>query len=293
MSDIFSGSTDLGYAMDAARYAKAAEIAGQKGIWNPSVNKTERDNTGLTFEDMLLLMVTQLQNQTIDNQADTNDMMNQLIQMTVMQALTEMSTQVEDLTNANVMSYAASLVGKEVTIGIIDPKTGTLAQEIVGTVTATGVYNGQQVVFIGDKYYPLSSIMAVGTLPDEAVDGTTGTKPSEGDGSTDELKELADGTLIRTQTYKDEDGNTVTKITMTTKDGGIITIQTTGTVSVNDDENGSSITFTAGEGEYIQITSDIDGKSETTRWVDGSLTVDHKGSYTAESARQVLPEEEG
>ena len=29
-----------------------------------------KDNSTLTFEDMLLLMVTQLQNQTIDNQAD-------------------------------------------------------------------------------------------------------------------------------------------------------------------------------------------------------------------------------
>ena len=145
---------------------------------------SEKSNTDLTFEDMLLLMVTQLQNQTIDNQADTNDMMNQLIQMTVMQALTEMSTQVEDLTNANIMSYSASLVGKTVTVGILDPKTGALSGEIVGEVTATGTYNGQQVIFIGDKYFPLSSIMAVGTLPDEAVDGTdTSVKPTEpGDG---------------------------------------------------------------------------------------------------------------
>ena len=143
---------------------------------------SEKSNTDLTFEDMLLLMVTQLQNQTIDNQADTNDMMNQLIQMTVMQAITEMSTQVEDLTTANIMSYSASLVGKEVTVGVVDYKNGGLAEEIVGTVTATGTYNGQQVIFIGDKYFPLSSIMAVGTLPETAVDGTdTSVKPTEPD----------------------------------------------------------------------------------------------------------------
>ena len=139
---------------------------------------SEKSNTDLSFEDMLMLMVTQLQNQTIDNQADTNDMMNQLIQMTVMQALTEMSTQVEDLTNANIMSYSASLVGKEVTVGVLDSRTGKLTDEIVGTVTATGTYNGQQVIFIGDKYFPLSSIMAVGKLPEEAVDGTE-TKPGD------------------------------------------------------------------------------------------------------------------
>ena len=131
--------------------------------------ETKKDNSTLTFDDMLLLMVTQMQNQTIDNQMDTNDMMNQLIQMTVMQAMTEMTSQVEELTTANIMSYSASLVGKEVTVGVLDAK-GALAEEIVGTVTATGTYNGQQVIFIGDRYYPLSSIMSVGKLPDEAIE---------------------------------------------------------------------------------------------------------------------------
>lgn len=137
--------------------------------------ETKKDNSTLTFDDMLLLMVTQMQNQTIDNQMDTNDMMNQLIQMTVMQAMTEMSTQVEELTQANVMSYAASLVGKEVTVGVYNEETKKI-DEIVGTVTATGIYDGMNVIFIGDKSYTLSSVMAVGRLPSkpdtEDPDGT-------------------------------------------------------------------------------------------------------------------------
>lgn len=128
-----------------------------------------KDNSTLTFEDMLLLMVTQLQNQTIDNQTDTSEMMNQLMQMTVMQALTDVSTQVEELTLANVMAYSASLVGKEVTVGVLD-ENGDI-QEIVGTVTATGTYDGQQVIFMGDKSYTLNSIMAVGRLPEKVEGG--------------------------------------------------------------------------------------------------------------------------
>ena len=147
-----------------------------------------RDNSTLTFEDMLLLMVTQLQNQTIDNQADTNDMMNQLIQMTVMQAMTEMSTQVEELTQANVMSYAASLVGKEVTVGVYNEETKKI-DEIVGTVTATGIYDGMNVIFIGDKRYTLSSVMAVGRLPSkpdtEDPDGTENPDDVEKPGDTE------------------------------------------------------------------------------------------------------------
>lgn len=179
MSDIFEGITPN----IADYYSRAAGSTGStqktEGNWWELPDKPEestKSNTDLSFEDMLMLMVTQLQNQTIDNQADTNDMMNQLIQMTVMQALTEMSTQVEDLTNANIMTYSASLVGKEVTVGVLDNK-GNLTQEIVGEVTATGTYNGQQVIFIGDQCFPLSSIMAVGTLPEQAVEG--GTKPVE------------------------------------------------------------------------------------------------------------------
>ena len=165
MSDLL----DISLTANAADSTQKTNSAWLLPTDSYGLKTSEKSNTDLTFEDMLLLMVTQLQNQTIDNQADTNDMMNQMIQMTVMQAITEMSTQIEDLTNANIMSYSASLVGKEVT-------------EIVGTVTATGTYNGQQVIFIGDQYFPLSSIMAVGTLPETAVDGTDTTiKPDDGE----------------------------------------------------------------------------------------------------------------
>lgn len=153
-------------------------------------DSSEANNT-LSFQDMLLLMVTQLQNQTIDNTADTNDMMNQIIQMTVMQAITEMSTQVADLTEANILSYSASLVGQTVTVPIYDSK-GNIVDERVGTVTGTGIYNGQRVIFIGDDCYLLSQIMAVGTLPkdkteapdedpDVDVDGPDLTNPDDVD----------------------------------------------------------------------------------------------------------------
>ena len=160
--------------------------------YNPEVEKVksqfraktvERDsdeaNNTLSFQDMLLLMVTQLQNQTIDNTADTNDMMNQIIQMTVMQAITDMKTQVDDLTEANIMSYSASLVGQTVTMGIVNQK-GELVDEKVGVITATGTYNGQRVVYMGDQYYPINQILAVGTLPPKrGEDGNETETPDE------------------------------------------------------------------------------------------------------------------
>ena len=125
---------------------------------------SDEANNTLSFEDMLLLMVTQFQNQTIDNTADTSDMMNQIIQMTVMQAITEMSSKVDDMTEANILNYTASLVGQTVTLPVYD-KEGKLVGEKEGVVTGTGLYNGQRVIFVGDETYLLNQIMAVGKLP--------------------------------------------------------------------------------------------------------------------------------
>ncbi|RKJ42099.1 flagellar hook capping protein [Acutalibacter sp. 1XD8-33] len=149
-----------------------------------STNK--KAGSELDMTDFLTLMVAMFQNQDIDNAASTTDMMNQMVQMSVVQAITSISTLIDDST---VLTYAASLVGKEVTIGEYNGKE---LKEIVGTVTGTGTLNGQQVVFIGDKSYYLSDIMAVGRLPakedlkepgadeSEGTEGVGGTEGAEG-----------------------------------------------------------------------------------------------------------------
>ena len=115
----------------------------------------------LQMEDFLQLMVATFQNQTIDNQADISDMMNQMVQMSVVQAITNISTLITESTN---LSYAASLVGKDV---IIAQQNGRSTTQISGTVTGTGTLNGEPVIFLGDKSYWLSDVMAVGQLPSE------------------------------------------------------------------------------------------------------------------------------
>lgn len=134
------------------------------------------DNLTLTMEDFLQLMIVQFQNQDIDNPASTSDMMNQLISMSTIQAMATM-------TDAATMSYAASLVGKTVTIGEYTSASGL--KEIVGEVTGTGTYNGEQVIFVNGKSYALSSIMAVGELPPEEETPAEGTDGTEGTGGSD------------------------------------------------------------------------------------------------------------
>ncbi|MEA4934013.1 MAG: flagellar hook capping FlgD N-terminal domain-containing protein [Lawsonibacter sp.] len=125
-----------------------------------SKNTTNKKaGSALDMTDFLSLIVAMFQNQDIDNAASTSDMMNQMVQMSVVQAVTNISTLINDSTT---LTYAASLVGKEVTIG---QYVGKDLQEHVGTVTGTGTLKGQQVIFIGDNSYYLSDIMAIGKLP--------------------------------------------------------------------------------------------------------------------------------
>ena len=138
------------------------------------------EDIGLDFTDYLQLMVQQLQNQTMDNTADPSDMLNQLVQMSVVQMMTAVKTSINNLVDASTLSYAASLVGKTVTVAKYD-EDGNI-EEVVGEVTGTGTYQGVSVIFVNDEMYALSDIMAVGTLPEvpEEPEGGEG-----GEGGTD------------------------------------------------------------------------------------------------------------
>ena len=141
-------------------------------------NSTSRKgNTELNMDDFLRLMIVQLTNQTMDDTMDTSEMMNQFLQMQMITALSNMN-------DISIQSYANSLVGKKVTIGVVN---GDVLEERELFVYGTGTYNGQQVIFCEDgNMYFLSQIMAVGVLPDKdgnyTIGGSGGT---DGPGGTD------------------------------------------------------------------------------------------------------------
>ena len=124
-------------------------------------NTNSRQGQDLEMQDFLNLMVATFQNQTIDNTADISDMMNNMVQMSVIQTMTSLQSLITEATN---MSYAASLVGKDVTIGV---RQGTAVDRVSGTVTGTGMQDGRQVVFLGEESYWMSDILSVGQLPDD------------------------------------------------------------------------------------------------------------------------------
>lgn len=100
--------------------------------------------------------------------------------------MSKVQTSLDNLTTASTMTYAASLVGKTVTVGSYDEE-GNI-QEIVGTVDGTGSYQNTPVIFVKGEMYPLSSIMAVGTLP-EVPDTGAGGETDAGSEGTQETPE--------------------------------------------------------------------------------------------------------
>ena len=160
----------------------------------------------LTTDDFLVLMCAMFQNQDIDNTASTADMMNQFVQISVIQAVTDISSLIHD---TSTLTYASSLVGKTVTIGMYE---GNELKEIEGVVTGTGTLNGEQVIFIGDDIYMLSDIMAIGKLPEvkdpEKPDGD-GTEDGDGTDGVDKPgnTEKPDGTDKPDNTEKPDGTN--------------------------------------------------------------------------------------
>ena len=138
--------------------ADIGSMLGASNTGNIAQHSTSRpNNTELNMNDFLQLMIVQLTNQTIDDAMDTGEMMNQFLQMQMITALSNMN-------DISVQSYANSLVGKVVTIGILQDNV-LEEREIV--VKGVGTYNGQQVLFGHDgNMYFLNQVMAVGRLPD-------------------------------------------------------------------------------------------------------------------------------
>lgn len=125
-----------------------------------ATSSSSKSSNSLTMDDFYQLMVAQFQNQDPTNPSDTGDYLNQMIQMAVVEAIDTINT-------TTITTYAASLVGKEVTVASYDSKNNLT--EVSGVVTATGQYSGEQIIIIDGKSYALSQIMAIGKLDSAAV----------------------------------------------------------------------------------------------------------------------------
>lgn len=136
----------------------------------------------LSMDSFLQLIVAQMQNQDPMNPTSQDTYMTQLAQLAMVQSI-------NDMAQTSVITYAASLSGKEVTVANIT--SDNKIEEVVGTVTGVGFYNGEPILYVDGKAYSMSQLIAVGKLPElpeEGGEGGTDTGDGE-DGGTETPEE--------------------------------------------------------------------------------------------------------
>ncbi len=158
---------------NAKTKAAAASKKGPNGV------QTEGSSSDLGMDTLMKLIVAQLQNQDPMNPTGQDTYMMQMAQLAVVQATNSMA-------QTTVTTYAASLVGKEVTV-VKFTDNGKKSEEVVGTITGVAFLGGQPVLYIGEDAYSMGQLIAVGKLPEEKPE-----KPESGEGT--EKPEGSEGT---------------------------------------------------------------------------------------------------
>ncbi len=133
-------------------------------------------NTGTNALDMdsfLQLLAAQISNQDILNPNSNTDYMNQMAQMSMVQA-------VNDMMLMSLTTYASSMIGKEVVVAEVN---GSNVEKVEGVVTGVSIYGSEPILHINGKDYALSQVMVIGKMP-EKPEKPENPDGSEGDGET-------------------------------------------------------------------------------------------------------------
>lgn len=133
----------------------------------PSENTvtTANDTTNLTMTDFFKLMIAQLKNQNMLNPTDSSEFIGQMAQFSTLSKMEEMSA-------FNKLSYAVSLIGKDVKVTSKD-ESGQIA---TGSGTVDSVYydGSDSYVAIDGAYYLAGDVYSVsGIAADSSADSGT------------------------------------------------------------------------------------------------------------------------
>lgn len=145
---------------------------------NTDSKVSEKKNSELSTEGFFKLLAAQLQNQDMSSPMDNSEMMTQMTQIAMMQAMDNFSTAMDDFSQVNTISYGTSMMGKTVLVGVLDKNNNV--EKHNGTVTRVDIYNGVPTIYLDDDAktgYPVSGVMSVyekGHAPvDEAAKNTS------------------------------------------------------------------------------------------------------------------------
>ncbi|MDD3140964.1 MAG: flagellar hook capping FlgD N-terminal domain-containing protein [Lachnospiraceae bacterium] len=138
-------------------------------------SSTKANKSSLDTSDFLKLIAAQLRYQDMSNPMDNSEMMQQMTQMSSVTSMNDMSAKMNSIAEISTITYAASMIGKELTIATSQDRVTGVITTIKGTATGVGFYNGEPSVYVDGTAYSLSQIMSMGST----AKNTTPTSTSE------------------------------------------------------------------------------------------------------------------
>jgi flagellar basal-body rod modification protein FlgD len=147
------------------------------GYNDGAVSQVARDSSigGLGKDAFLKLLVAQLKYQDPSNPADTNQMMAQTAQLTMVEKLTALAQQGADQLASTRAAEAGQLVGRDVTFDDANGSTRT------GTVTAARLLPTGPVLVVDGLDVALSAVTQITNPSGRAGSSTTGTDAASTD----------------------------------------------------------------------------------------------------------------
>ncbi|MCX8454259.1 flagellar hook assembly protein FlgD [Paenarthrobacter ureafaciens] len=113
-------------------------------------------------EVFMQLLVTQLRYQDPSAPMDTNQMMSQSVQLSMMEKMTELTAGSKESFSLQMRTAAAQIIGTTVDYALADGTKGS------GTATSVSFAEGIPLVSIGDRKVPLDSITGITAGPSAA-----------------------------------------------------------------------------------------------------------------------------
>lgn len=138
----------------------ATGVSGSSGATNTSAANSSTSSAnqgiaGLTPDNFLQMLITQLQNQDPMNPTDSNQILQQISEIRNIQSTTDLTTSLNSVALGQSLATASGLIGKQVQGLAAD---GT---QISGAVDSVSVSNNVAELNIGSQTLGLSNVTAV------------------------------------------------------------------------------------------------------------------------------------
>lgn len=131
------------------------EALGATSGIQPNATASRQPVQSLDSDVFMKLLVTQLKYQDLSAPMDTNQMMAQSVQLSMMEKMTELSTGAKESFSLQMRTAAAQIVGSEVSYTLPDGTSGT------GVATSVSFVTGMPLVAVNSSKVPLDAISGI------------------------------------------------------------------------------------------------------------------------------------